>query len=440
MALGARATTNTAGTIPLQTRRKFDRSDLIVFKEVNHAPMLTKVLRGGNKRVTTDPKYYVFEDDYEKFEFELTGAVVAGTSTTLATDTTYIFITSLQDFLKAGDALHIPAGDPNQSNAPGTVAAAGEDIIIEETIGTNAARVTRFGGAGAQAYGCTNAAAANTIKASLIGAPTHEGSTSPTALSGALTEDYNYTEIDRLPWENTGSNIATTFYAGPDEQREARLKRKTFMRNLERSWWHGHRNIRRVSGKPKRHRGGWFEFIADTSSAGTRIAVYDSTKDLITGDGTQRMTNFGTAWSVDDFNNAMEKAFQYGGKLKTGYAGPGFITRFENVMRPYVRMQWTVDKFGQKVASYQCTHGMVDLIIEPEWYNEYTNDLVIIDEAYSWYRYMGKCKICNSSSRDIHVHTNIQAKDVDGVKNELFADIGPDQKHRNAHTWLTAAV
>ena len=93
--LGSRVTTKSGGAPPLQTRRKNDRSDQIVFQEINHAPMMTRILKGGQKKVSGDPKYFMLEQDYETFEFEVTGALAAGTSTTLATNTTLIYVANI---------------------------------------------------------------------------------------------------------------------------------------------------------------------------------------------------------------------------------------------------------------------------------------------------------------------------------------------------------
>ena len=428
--LGARATSQSGGAPPLQTRRKNDRSDLIIFKEVNHAPMMTKLVASGQKKVTGDPKYYMFEQDYETFEFELGGSDAAGAAATLGTTTTLIRITNIGDILQPGDLIHVPAGDDDQSTAEGTVKAAGEVMIFEEVLGTNHGEVTRGGGAGSATSNVATSVAANTIKSQMASNINAEGATSRTALSGQLEEDYNYTAIFRSSWEVTGTLDATDLYGGDEQMIEARQKRRSFVRNMERRWWFSHRYIRYSAGKPQRQSGGWLEYIADTDSSGTRVAVYDSSKDLISGDGTQRMWLAGTNWSIDNFNKFVEKATQFGNRIKTGYAGPGFMTTFENKMRPFVRMQWTTDSFGVKVARYECTHGIINFIVEPEFYGELTDDLVLIDDQFSWYRFM--------KGRDVQVRKNIQPNDADSFKHELFAEVGPDQKFRNSHSWLTA--
>ena len=119
------------------------------------------------------------------------------------------------------------------------------------------------------------------------------------------------------------------------------------------------------------------------------------------------------------------------------------ISPFENLYQhKFGAFDYDVDSFGFAVAMVKNTFGVIPLAVENEFSANnygYHYHAACIDHDYLWYRYYaGKCivKGCGYSTSDIHTHKEIQQNDQAARKDELFGDVGWDQKHRNSHSWI----
>jgi len=453
--LGVRGTSTAGAAPPTQTRLKYDRSDRILMKSLADAPALHITIKKAKKRPTSSFKFYMYEDDYEVFSFELEGADAVGADAALATSTIYFkSATKLSEYLQAKDILHISLWDENQTGvigtgdgaSDGTAALAGENIIVESFVNDYVIRVTRQGGAGTQAYNVTGLI--NTLlTAEHIGNAMEDGSLSPDPISQSLEEDYNYLQNMRITWSVSNRNQHEEMYGGSDLQLEARRKRLTLFRRIERSFWTGSRYAR-YSGSSlvQSFTGGILPYVIDLSATHTRVDAYDASGDLVKGDGTQQMWLVNKNFSINNWNKFLEKAFKYGTRnSKVGYGGRGFITEFENMYEgKFGAFDYDVDQFGFAVAMAKNTFGILPIAVEQEFSTNnagYNFHFVVVDHDYVWYRFgKGACSVmngqCGYSNTDIHVHQNIQARDAAYRKDELYVDFGWDQKHRNAHSWL----
>lgn len=453
---GILGVSNAGSAPPLQTLRKYGRSDKIWMRALADAPMLHLMTSRLNKQGKGDVKYYMTEDDYYVQSGTLKGCTSAGANAALTTALTHVYVTGdgsvpARSFLRVGDVIHVPAFQTNQTatwgtgdgSTDGTVQMAGEDLIVRAIVSDYVVQVDRNGGAGTATGGVT-AASGNTLKWEIKGNALPDGSASPTAVADALEEDYNYREVIRLPWNVSARSLMQDLYGIPDIQRLAIKNRTQFFRNLERKFWTNHRYIKYGSnGLEESHTGGLIEWIVDTASTGTRIQGYDASADLVMGDGTQRVWMVNKNFDLSHWNQFMEKALKYYSKNKVGVGGRGFLTNLEDTLRPYYgSFDWDVDTFGFGVIMAKNSFGRLPIAVEEEWSNGaagYDYCYAVVDMANIGYVYgEGPCAIkgCGNQNSDLHVHTNIQANDEAHRKDELFADIGFWQTVRKSHSML----
>lgn len=443
---------------PLQTRRKYDRSDKIQMRALADAPMLHMLVQRAQKRSVRDIKFYMMEDDYFVQSGTLKGCSQAGADAALATSTQYVYVQgangeAANTFLRVDDKIHVPAMQTNQTatkgtgdgSTDGTVQLAGEDIIVRELVSDYVVRVSRNGGGGTAAGGVT-AGSGNTLNWELKGPAHADASASPIARSDALEEDYNYREVKRVSWDVSGRNLMQDMYGTPDIQRLAVKNRTQLFRFMERTFWTNHRHLGYNSdGKEQSHTGGWMEFCADTSAAGTRIAAYDASKDLVMGDASQRVWLVNKNFNLSNYNTFMEKALKYAGprKQKMGFGGRGFLVELENTLRPYYgSFDWEEDTFGFGIILARNSFGTMPISVEQEFSegaSGYDHNFAIVDLENVWYVYgEGPCAIkgCGNKNSDVHVHKEIQPNDENHRKDELFVDFGWDQHFRKSHSWM----
>jgi hypothetical protein len=442
--VGVRGTSVSGGAPPTQSRLKYDRSDRILMKALADAPALHIVIKKQMKRPTGSFKFYMYEDAYETFGFDIEGCSAAGADAAITTSTVYFkSATALRTYLQKNDILHISSYALNQTNTDGTVAAAGENLIVEEFLTDYVMRCTRAGGAGTQTYNVT-ADSGDTLYAETLSPAFEDASYSPVAISQSLDEDYNYLQTMRKSWMVSNRNNLEDMYGEKDMQLEARRKRLTFFRNMERTLWTGTRYGRYAStGLAQTMTGGILPYIADTSATYTRVAVYTEASDLVTGTGAQRIWKVNKNFDLPNYNRFLEKALKWGSRSnKVQYGGRGFVTEFENLYQSkFGAFDYDVDQFGFAVAMVKNSFGMLPLAVENEFSpnnNGYNYNFAVIDHDYLWYRYYGgQCivKGCGYGTSDVHTHKEIQQSDQAARKDELYADVGWDQKHRDAHAW-----
>ena len=447
---------STAGSAPpLQTRRKYDRSDKILMRALADAPVLHIIIQKMQKRGVGDIKYYMSEDDYLINNGTIKGCSSAGADAAITTATANFYVRgpnseAANTFLSVNDKLHIPAQQTNQSAVKGTggvtdstVYVAGEDLVVAEIVSANVIRVTRGSGAGTQAGNIT-CSSGSYLNFELKGNVLADASSSPEARNNDLEEDYNYREIKRFPWDVSGRLLMQDMYGSPELQRRAVHARTMLFRYMERGFWTNHRYISyNADGNEVTHTGGFFEFVADTSATWTRVPVYDASKDLVLGDATQRLWMVNGGLSLANWSKYMEKALKYGSRNKLFVCGREFAVELENLLRPYYGgFGWEEDTFGFQIALARSMFGTIPFLVEQEFSSgtgAYGYNCACLDMDYLWYVYgSGPCAIkgCGNQNSDIHIHQNIQDNDAAHRKDELFVDYGWDQRFRNAHSWV----
>jgi hypothetical protein len=458
--IGVLGVSNAGAAPPLQTRRKYDRSDKIILRALADAPLLNIITQKTQKRPVSDTKFYMMEEEYRVQAGTLEGSTAGGTDAAITTSTAYFKVygeggEKAIDILRVNDKLHIPAFQTNQTatkgtgdgSTDGTVRVAGEDVIIAEIIDDNVVRITRGGGdtsATGIAGNCT-ASSGSLLKWEHKGNILPDGSSSPESFSQDLEEDYNYLENHREPWEVSAGHLITDFYGGTDDRRAAIQARAAMFRFMERSFWTGHRYMGYMGdGLQKPNTGGWMEFITDVSAAGTRLGAYDASRDLIMGDGTQRIWMVNKNFDLNNWGMFLNKALKWGNKgNKALVCGRAFAVELENMIRPYYGgFGWDESSFGFAVATARSTFGTLPIIIEQEFSDGaagYDYWCAVVDMSFVWYCFgQGPCAVkdCGAQNTNLHVHQNIQSNDAAKRKDELFVTYGWDQHFRRAHSLL----
>ena len=329
-----RATEIPLGTVPLQGRRCFDRSDEIIWMGLAQSPLLNIMSRKMMKKMTDDPEYKHWPDLELTYKGTLEG-----------------------------------------SNSAGTVDAA---------ISTS-------------------------------------------------SEDSNYIEIFKCPWSATDTELKTNFYRGNDFQHRERKARDSFLRTIERKFLLGHKYQDFVDGEPRRTTGGVLEYIL-----GGNDTVYDSTKDMVNGDGSERYWKIGATSNLTkaNINKFVERLFNYGNpdKNKVAFCAPGFLTIFQDLFDSSLRLQNGETSYKLAITRYESSHGVLDLVADPVFYDLHKYDVIVLDTEYVAYRFI--------PDMDIHIDKGpngkgIQANDAKRMTYQMYAQIGVDITFKNAHAFIT---
>lgn len=439
---------STAGDPPLQTRRKYDLSDMFIKRSRSAAPLFSILSHRMQKRPTSDPEFKHLEDGETAYKGTLYGGV-AGTISTLATNGTAIYITNLENILQPGDIIHVPSNQTNNTQLT-TSRLSGENMTIVSVSG-NTAVVTRNS---AGTYNVASATTAtNGLAWTLIGSASREGATSRDALQDIMGIGQNYCQIFRESIEVTGSMDATELW-GPDElQRQREKKLQHVARMIERAFIHGVKAREFENNKPKRTTGGilyWLEYLSTLSDPDGEVADYAAAADLVSGNHTSRIHKMGAALTEKAFFRFLEWAFAYGNTEKWAFCGPTFITELQQVFTGKVQLSPLAKEYGLNILDLMTPHGNLHILHEPEFMSigtvtsqpaGYGADCLILDVPFLEYRYT-VAKSGNSKytgPRDLRLIQGIQANDADTVKEEAFAEVGIGLKFAKSHSWLTRA-
>ena len=381
----------------ITTRRKYDFSDKIVWKEKTWAPFLTILTRRMAKYKVTDPEPKIMQDGYTPIIFTLNNA--AGTTST------FEFTDAIAALLQPDDVLMIVETDDYTTNEAeyALVTAVGAAGSGPAGSGYTAVTVSRaYEGGSAK-----NIATAANFRVISSGITFAEGTGVGESKNQEVTTDYNYTEILKDAYEVTGTFDKTNYYGPVDMQYKARKARMDFMRRLEYKLFFGRRFKKTVAGKPKRFFGGIREHIIDNPHTGVAAG---------------NLLDFSNSATPTTWNSKAESIFKVGSDRKTVFAGPGLITLVDNAFSSaasvYTKNEQLSREYLVEVQTLKTSHGYLDFVREqafadlPIW----TKTGYVVDLPYYYYMYM--------SGRDIQILKNVQTNDKDTMKNAIFGEIG----------------
>lgn len=353
-------------------RRVRDVSKRIQYLDPSAAP-LTVLTKKASKASVYNPKFEWIEKDLPARWNAANGAVTAGAVAVVVDNAAYFSI---------GDVFVIPR--------------TGERLrVTGVTVGTNTLDIVR-------SVGPTAAAAINDNDDFLIiGNAYAEGSLSQPEKSHPETYPFNYTQIVRTPFGVTGTEEQAENYTGPDRPRLRAEKAIEHMIDIERTILFGERDIDTSStDNPRRYTGGFFYYA------------------------TSNVKDFGGVTTEAEVEDWCEDLFHYTGGSDTRFvaAAPLPISVFDQLGVARLQLAPRDQTLGLSITTFVTSHGRLNFVK----HRLLENGLVTGDGYGSWamavdpskigYRYM--------RNRDTKLRMNIQANDLDGVKDEYLTECG----------------
>ncbi len=396
----------------ITTRRKYDFSDKIVWKEKTHAPFLTILNRKLQKYRVTDPEPKIMQDGYTQIVFTLNNN--AGTGTTFELTDNEAKLLQADDIL---GVLNINAYSTEEmeyclvtivgATGSGPAGAGYTAVTVVRAYGTTGTRTS----SGATGHDISTASQWRVVH---MGTTYEEGAGIGESKNVEVTTIQNYTEIIKEAYEVTGTFDATDYYGPVDFQYKARKARKDYFRKLELKFLFGRKAKYTVGGKPKRTTGGIREFMYDTAAT--------------------QFIDFGNSGTAVTFNTKMETVFLAGSEEKWLFAGPGLMTLIDNAFSGaaanYTKNEQLSRNYLIRVSTLELTHGTLHIVREQGLADltMWTKTGWIIDMPYVYYMYM--------AGRDFQILKEVQTNDKDTKKNALFGEIGLHRSFGESHFWI----
>ena len=393
------------------TRRKYDLSDKIIWKEKTHAPFLTILNRRLAKYKVTDPEPKIMQDGYTTVVFTLNNA--AGTATS------FEFTDNEAALMQAGDVLGILNANAYSTElmeyaliqavgaAGSGPAGAGYTLVTVQRAYLTTGTATSSGATG------QNISTASEWRVVHLGTTYHEGAGVGEAKDVEVETKTNYTEIMKEAYEETGTFSKTNYYGPANFQYRARKARKDFMRRLEYKLFFGRIGKVTENGKPKRSTGGIHEFVYAAETDGTHFI------------------DFGNSATPTTWNTKSETFFTNGSESKWVFAGPGAMTLIDNAFvgqaHVYTKNEELSRKYLVKVKTLDTSHGTLNFV-RTQCLSDipiYTKTFFVLDLDYFNYMYL--------MGRDIQILKNVQTNDKDTTKNAIFAEIGLHRSFEESH-------
>ena len=433
--IGSVATSNTAGTFPEQSRRKYDRSDVVIIKEHANAPLLALLTDKLAKDQVKDPEFRGFEIDYDIHEGLISHASALSTSVTSLTCTDLGASINADAFLLPGDLLHVPSAQTNQTNASADIA--GENMVVISVSGSTII-VQRRNGVGTNAANVT--ATTTTLRFYREGNRNPEGWSAGEARNTAMEYELNYIQNFSETFEATEDVEATDLY-GPASEYEFRANetRRNFMVRLERALIAGQRYKTTAADKPVRQMGGVTWFITnlvnmDSAAPITTYVSWTAATDLVEGTAAQRsriwkITSISdpTKWSTKKWNILGEQIFNANGSNeKWVMMGSGMYTEFNELFDKYLRTPMQQTSFGLKYKQFIVGGGTFNIVWNPimDW-TGYSLWAIGLDLKF--------LKRVHLQGYDVQRKNDIQAKADHSRKGEYFGRLSLKMNNWGSH-------
>lgn len=360
--VGARGTGNIEQGI-----RKPDIASVVAELEPESAPLTVLTNRLG-KKPTTDPTFKWWEDELApRFDAINNGAGYNDSATSIVVDNGPYFG---EDYL--------------------VLVTRTEELLRVTAVSTNTLTVVR-------GVGSTAAAILDDDELLITGVAQQEGATSLPGRSSNPVEKVNYTQIERTPYEATGTLIHSNQWTNPhDWDRQAKHAGIEHAKNLEYDYLFGRPSVNTGGTHPRRTTGGVYHFLSTNQT-----------------DASGQLTEA-------EFFAALRPAFRYGKKTKLALGAQLPIDVLNAYARGRLQIQQGEDTYGLAVMRYVSPHGVINLVTHYLLEGAYDGDILILDLDQIKKRYLANEK----GSRDTHNRPNIQENDRDGRKDELLTESG----------------
>lgn len=364
-----------------QTQRRVDMADKILLLEPDSSP-LTVISKKISKSATGNPKFQWQEDELDpRFDAVNNGAGYASGATSIVVDNgPYFEAQNLVFVPRTGEMMRVTA------------------------VSTNTLTVVR-------GVGSTAAALVDNDELLIANTAQPEGDTSRTARTRNVTPVFNYTQIFRLPWDATDTDLHSEFETDDDWTYQAGKKGIEHAKDIEYALMVGRPSEDNTGGVVRRTTGGFRNYV------------------------TTNVTDVGGTFTETELFTALRPAFRYGPKEKWGLASALSVDVMNGFPRGKLEMRQGDDTFGLRIFQYVSPHGTLNLVTH--WLLEGTTlggEVWIMDSDVVKYRYLANKA---RGARDTHIRREIQAPDVDGRKDEYLTECGLQFGLEKRHARIT---
>lgn len=367
-----------------QVQRKLDVDDTISELEPNNAPFVA-ILRKLSKKPSISPQIQWLESvSMPRFDVVSASATSAATAIA-ATNAAYFRVGDGVRVTETGEFLEVTG-----------VSASG--IGVNRAIGGTAA---------ASATSAAGLYIVNNVNA--------EGASMRTIKTVKLTNVSNYCQIIRTPFGVTNTEANSDLY-GQDANDLARLERVGGLeheRAIEATFfWGAKKEDTSTSGAPKRFCGGLFEFISTN------------------------VTNVNGALTRATFETFLRSGFRYGSDHKALFAPPlvcaaidGFAWNGGTSATSRVTYDSPASTYGVMVKQYQCSQGIVDIIMKRHWNDsaDLKGSMFLVD--------MNNVTMRPLQNRDTKLLYNRQANDADKTEHEYLTEVSLQVAQEATHAY-----
>lgn len=356
-----------------------ERRELDVSREIArylpNANPFTVILMRARKRAANDPELIWYDEEPYGYWAQVNNATgYTATDTNIVVNDASLFAPD--------DVVRVPA--------------TGEVMLVTaRNTQTNTITVQRgFAGSTAQAL-------PNATWLVVIGNAMPERSRAPLEKIKQPSKHFNYVQVFRTPFGESGTSQASKKRTSEDERTRLRRSKSIDHRlSLERAMLFGKRS-EDATGK-RRTTGGLMEFV--------QTNVYAFKTDL--SDLTEAA-----------FEESLENPFQAGNGRKLLVASPRFLTVITRFAREKLRTEVGQETYGVRMITYLSGHGELRIVPSRTFEKYYQGWAVLVDMDYVWYRPL----------RDTVLKTNIQENDEDGWTDEYFTEAGLQVELEKAH-------
>lgn len=378
-----------------------DVDPMLYFYETDKHPIASMVLTAGmtmgyrdnanipkisgkslKKKARANVKVEFHEDQIELAQFYNATAAVATGDTALTVSATD------DDHFRAGDVLLL-------TNASGQT----ERLIIA-SVAANTLNVTNTDGS-ARTAGIVMTTSDKFYRLENVRA---EDSTAPAIRTTKRAEMYNYLEIVSETYGLTKTKKAMADYNGDPMMLEKRKAFSRLMRNMEKMFWFGTRDVANSSTNPVYHSGGWKYFVELYSDVEIRDMA-------------------GKALTRAELMNFLTSVGRGGATNKVLVAGSRGLAAINNMGFEYVQKNdFKFGEFGMNINTIFGPMGKYDIIYEPlfDEMDFMAGSICVLDFDHIQFNYLAG----NGVSLDIHDEQQLLADGSLAEKGQYVGQVG----------------
>lgn len=375
-----------------------DAVDKIFLLEPNKHPLVSLMTNVGKvydgkawtgqslmKATTGNPEFKWFEDVYGG-RYARAAAGIAAVTTSLdvsgaGTSSAYIF--TVGDIVKNSRT--------------------GENMLVTAITDADTIVVTR-------GFGSTAAAIINASDGLfIVGNASEENSGARNVNTTRTAAQSNYTQIFKTSIAVSNTEKQANLYGGRDLPYQRAKKGTEHALDIERAMWFSQKkyDTSGTQGLPRRSTGGVQEFIEA---------------------GNSYIQNQGGALTAPDMNSFLREGFTYGNSTKMLFAGGIVLQAINEIARGQIVTKTGDTTYGVKVSEWQTAFGIVNIVHNPLFVEDYAGFAFLLD--------MECFRLRTMEGRDTTLQTNVQAPDVDGEVDQYITEAGLERKQAPRHALL----